>query len=711
MRFKWKGSVTARAAGLTTLALTATLSLTPAANAQPQSPPRHQVAEMPAWVKTAHLVGPSASSSQHDMLVMLTGQDPAGLTALAKSVNEPGSTEYHHFLTPAQYAARFAPSAATVRAATSWLTGQGLSITGRDPQNAYLQVSGTVDQLDTAFGTSLNTYTLGGRTVMAPATAVSVPSSVSGQISGVVGLNTAPLPATQHVFTSQLLKTEQQQQAVARAAIVGSRAPSSATALDSGSAAQSADSPNPVGGTSAGCGQYYGDQVAADLPVASDSATTGTPPATVCGYTPGQLQQAFGVGRGTSESGKGVTVGITIWCDPDRIAAGLRIQPLAADLSQWAGLVGAKPWQPGQYSNLTPAGGYDRTYCPDFSARVEQALDVESVHSLAPDANIVVSSAAAPTDAALISALHALVDTHKSDIVSNSWGELELGEDAATLAAYDQVFQQAAAEGISVLFASGDDGDNAGITGSAQPFFPADDPWITSVGGTADGINQNNKLTFTDAWFTSAKVDDGNVFGPVGETRTLWEYAGGGGVSTDYAQPWYQAGVVPASLAHATGKRVYPDLSNIASPGTPFRLGLTDGGFLLNNFSLSGVGGTSLASPVTAAELADVIQKSSHLVGFINPTLYTGSPGALTDISDNSPGHAYAEPVLGGLFGVNQLTDGAQSETLGVDANPNDTVGWLKPVKTTQYVAPGYDNLTGVGAVTDFQAFAQGLNH
>jgi subtilase family serine protease len=708
MRTRRNVSVTARVASLSVLVATAALGLTTAANASPLPPARHQVATMPTWVKTAHRVGTPASSSQHDVLVMLAGQDPAGLTALAQSVNDPSSAAYRHFITPAQYAARFAPTAATVDAATSWLAGQGLKVTGRDVQNAYLQVSGTTSRLDAAFGTSLNTYTLAGRTVMAPATAVSVPGAVSGQITGVVGLNTAPVPATQHVLTDQALGDAQQQQQVAKAAVTGLSATSGATASAGESAAHSGGLSAPIGGQTLGCSQYYGEQTASDLPAASDSATKTTPPAYVCGYTPAQLQQAFGVG-GSGSSGQGVTIGITMWCDPDALAASAGLQSFEADLSQWAGLVGAQPWKSGQYSTLAPAGGYDATLCPDDNARLEQALDVESLHAIAPDARIVVSSAASPSDAALITALHALVDTRKTDIISDSWGELESSEDPATMAAYDQVFQQAAAEGISVLFGSGDDGDNTGVTGSAQPFFPGDDPWVTSVGGTADGIGKNNALTFTDAWFTSAKLEVENAFGPTG-VATIYEYAGGGGVSTSYAEPWYQTGVVPRSLAQTPARRVYPDLSNIASPETPFRLGLTDGGLLGDNFALSGIGGTSLATPVTAAELADTIQKYGRPLGFINPTLYAAPPGGLTDISSNSPGHAVALPLLGGVFGVEQLTEGAQSESFGEDGNPDDTADYLQPVTTTLSVGPGYDDLTGLGAVTDFRSFAKELS-
>lgn len=713
MRMGRKASAAALVAASSSLVVLATLIAAAPSEATQSANPRHQISAVPGWTRSAPRTGAPTASSQHDLLVMLAGRDPGGLTALARSVNEPGSADYHHFLTPAQYAARFAPTRSVAKTVTSWLTSQGLTVTGRDRQNAYLQVRGTAKRIDAAFGTTLGTFRRDGRTVMAPAAPVSVPSSLSGQVAGIVGLNTAPLPTTQHVSldpalsTQTLQKSLQQQEAVTKATTTTSSARSTAKAAAD---TRSAGSSYPIGGQTLGCGQYYGDQVASDLPDAYDSATTTTPPAYLCGYTPSQIRQAFGISK-SGDTGKGVTVGITMWCDPDAIASGLGDQPFTADLAQWAKLVGAQPWKTGQYTMLTPAGGYDPTLCPDANARVEQALDVETIHAVAPDASIIVSSASAPTDTALIAALHVLVDTRQADVISDSWSELEASEDSSTLAAYDQVFEQADAEGISVLFGSGDDGDNTGISGSPQPSYPASDPWITSVGGTSDGISQSGKLLFTDPWFTTAKLEVENTFGPANDPNDNdYEFAGGGGTSADYAQPWYQAGVVPGTLAGSPAMRVYPDVSNLASPLTPFRLGLSDGGLLGDNFVLTGVGGTSLATPTTAAELADAIQQYRHPAGFINPVLYAARRDGLTDLSSNTPGHAFAMPVLGGLFGVEQYTDGAQSESMPVDANPDDTADYLEPVTTTLAVAPGYDNLSGLGAVTNFKLFAKAVD-
>ncbi|NED81071.1 serine protease, partial [Streptomyces sp. SID11233] len=81
-------------------------------------------------------------------------------------------------------------------------------------------------------------------------------------------------------------------------------------------------------------------------------------------------------------------------------------------------------------------------------------LDVEAVHAVAPDANIVYAGAASCYDDDLLDSLGKIVDGRLADIVSNSWGDLESNETTASAAAYDQVFQRGAVEGIGFYFSS-----------------------------------------------------------------------------------------------------------------------------------------------------------------------------------------------------------------------------------------------------------------
>ena len=144
--------------------------------------------------------------------------------------------------------------------------------------------------------------------------------------------------------------------------------------------------------------------------------------------------------------------------------------------------------------------------------------------------------------------------------------------------------------------------------------YPTSSPYVTSVGGTSLAISKTKSYEWETSW--------GTIIDPLIHTKNggkKWQYtppgkypagydgSGGGGVSTEYPQPSYQAGVVPTSLAEAlpggptssTPMRVIPDVSALADPSTGILVGQTT---LQPNgktykFSLSRIGGTSVACP------------------------------------------------------------------------------------------------------------------
>ena len=206
----------------------------------------------------------------------------------------------------------------------------------------------------------------------------------------------------------------------------------------------------------------------------------------------------------------------------------------------------------------------------------EQMLDIESAHTIAPASNIVYYGA--KDCAHLYDPLNAVVSRNLASIVSNSWGSA--GEDVS-VAERNQagaIFTQAAAQGISVFFSSGDNGDNAaGLPAAdAEPDFPASSPLVTSVGGTSMGIgNVKPGPTFQTGWESQAfvrtttgwKIYDHPEFGiPDG-------FAGGagGGVSHIFAEPSWQKRFVPSSYSH--GFRTVPDVASLADPYTGFLVG------------------------------------------------------------------------------------------------------------------------------------------
>jgi hypothetical protein len=150
------------------------------------APARRTADVLPASL-LANPVGPAASDKRMTVSVVLSDPNEAAERSFSNSVVDPRSPLYHRFLTPAQYAARFALPA-TVRTATgSWLRGGGLDLGYVSPLGDLVTASGTVSQIDHLFGVSLNSYRVGGAEFVANDLAPLVPGGLP--IAGVVGLN------------------------------------------------------------------------------------------------------------------------------------------------------------------------------------------------------------------------------------------------------------------------------------------------------------------------------------------------------------------------------------------------------------------------------------------------------------------------------------------------------------------------------------------
>ena len=394
------------------------------------------------------------------------------------------------------------------------------------------------------------------------------------------------------------------------------------------------------------CSDYYGQRPAKKVPAAFGSRN----PLAVCGYTPEQLRFAYGVTQ-SHERGAGVTVAVV-----DAYAS----PTMLADADRYAMNHGERPLAPGQYREVTPPAYRHTTdgLCEAPSSwAVEEALDVEAVHAMAPQADIVYVAAASCDDTDLMDALRTVVDQHLATIVTDSWGGVPHStygdEDPATMAAFSALFQRGGQQGISFLFSSGDcgaaDPSAECAAGSARPQteFPAQDPWVTAVGGTSLAIGPFGDYGGEVGW-----GDRRSVLAPGGRTWAppagsgQWRFGGGGGTSEDVPQPAYQAGVVPGALSTrlmtgvraARPMRVLPDVALAADPMTGFMIGVTakqQNG--RTEYGETEIGGTSLASPLFAGLLADAQQGAGHPFGFLNPALYAmASSGAFNDVTPTS---------------------------------------------------------------------------
>jgi subtilase family serine protease len=360
--------------------------------------------------------------------------------------------------------------------------------------------------------------------------------------------------------------------------------------------------------------------------------------------------------------------------------------------------------------------------CASSSWLVEQAIDIQSVHGMAGNAGIRYVGAKSCFNSDLFAADQYAVDNHIASAVSNSWGDPsgDLLDDSATQNAYNNLFLLAGSTGISMLFSSGDDGDNFDLTGLSAPNFPDSSPYDTSVGGTTTKINANGQRTGDLGWATGrAYLCTANAvkLGAPGCTKSnlgqwgpaLEDGVGGGYTSYRYPQPYYQRGVVPKALSERNAPifgsqplRVTPDISLDADPGTGFLIGITQkfpntGA----HYSQTRYGGTSLASPLLAGLVADINQTSRQNLGFLNPTLYRidrTKPSAIYDVlragKQGNYRRDYANqvnPSLGFLKQFRQLYFGGPEVYCDAAGNCAQRPNTLSAFK-------GYDSLTGMGS-------------
>jgi kumamolisin len=248
------------------------------------------------------------------------------------------------------------------------------------------------------------------------------------------------------------------------------------------------------------------------------------------------------------------------------------------------------------------------------SADGEVMLDIEVAASVAPGANIVVYFTP-NTDQGFIDAIAtAIHDTkNKPSVISISWGGPESNWTAQSMTALDAACQSAAALGITITVAAGDDGSTDGLTdGKNHVDFPASSPHVLACGGT--------KLLGSGSSITSEVVWN---------ELTNNEGATGGGVSNFFPLPAWQSGAgVPAPTTSGGGRGV-PDVCGDADPSTGYVVRV-DG-------KTMPIGGTSAVAPLWAGLIAVANAQNGKSAGFIQPAIYAAKgKAAFNDITSGT---------------------------------------------------------------------------
>jgi subtilase family serine protease len=626
---------------------------------------------------------PANSSVSFDLTLKL--RNAAGAARFAMAVSTPHNKSFHHYLTDAKWEAKYGPSRVEASAAVSWLRHEGFKVGAVAKDRLFVAASGTARRVERVFGVSLGYYEVTGHKLRLAKGNLSIPASMAGTIRGVVGV-------------SQVMET--------------TSLTTNLTAAGKAASKPADAEPGPPAGfrNPQPCTAYWGQKTDT-----ADSGALYAPynsplPYDICGYKPGQVRSAYGL-SGFGNNGRGVSVAIVDAYDSPT---------LLSDAQEYFRINDpAHPLLTSQFTNFEPATVDDAAECGGSGWFPEQALDVESVHTMAPGAHINFVGAQDCFDTSLMTALNTAV-TSGASVVSDSYGDTlgDIFEGIPGIEAWETVFELADSTGVSVLYSSGDDGDNFADFGIEASDYPASDPLITAVGGTTLEINRRGQDQGQYGWSTASQelcagVTTTNCGPATVPSGTLaWQAGGGGGTSYTFAEPSYQAAVVPVDLANRNEEgaaRVEPDISMDADAQSGLLIGLTQvfpNGTYYDQFK---EGGTSLASPLLAGEIADAdqaaLRKGNTVLGFLNPTLYgvyTVDSGAFDDIVPPADPDStavirvnYADSVdSADGYNVFVRAIGYSGPETWCDATDNCAT---RPVTLT--AAPGFDSLTGLGSI------------
>ena len=376
---------------------------------------------------------PQSQPMNHMQLVLQRSPaQEAALEAFLAGTQVEGSPDYHKWLTPQQFGALYGPSDADIQKLTAWLGGEGFTVNQVSSGRTFIDFTGSVAQVQSAFHTAIHLYQANGINFVANVSNPQIPSALAPVVSGIAHLNTFPLRA-QHVKGTAAKFDSQQHRFVPS---VSKMNPNYTANLQ---------------------GNFYLVTVPADAATIYD--------------TPNSFNSKFS--GTTSYTGTGVTIGIM---------GQSAIDP--AFVQNYRNLF-VGDTKPPIISNLDNVG--DSTGDDD-----ESYLDNEIAGGLAPGATIHFYTASATTDNGVLTSAEAALEDNTIDILSMSYGSCELFNTTSGNAQNNALWQQAAAQGITVVVSTGDSG-SAGCddpnsendaTGPLAVNGLASTPYDIAVGGT-----------------------------------------------------------------------------------------------------------------------------------------------------------------------------------------------------------------------------------
>jgi uncharacterized membrane protein len=624
------------------------------------------------------------------LVLKRSASQEAALQQLIAGMNTPGSPNYHKWLTPDQFGAQFGPSDQDIATVTSWLANHGFNVLKVNPGRQTIEVSGSVAQLRNTFHTQIHQYSIDGQVRYANASNPEIPAALAPVVGGFVSLNNFPIRSYAHSLGKAQYDPKTNQ-----------------------------STPQWTVGNNSGISLVLAPQDFAAQYNVTPLYSAGT-------------------------NGSGQTIAIIN-------EANINI----SQVNQFRSLFGL-PSNPPQVivdGNDPGIDGINNPYGPNF-ASFEAYLDVEWAGAVAPNANIdLVIAGDTALQNGLILAAERAIYSNIAPIMSISFGNCEknLGSSNAFLSS---LWEQAAAQGITVIVSSGDSGSAGCDNDSSQAYATggqgvngfASTPYNVAVGGTDFYYSQYNGTSAAlssqisgywnttpsnttpivsikgnipeQPWNSSQYGLNFNSYYNAYQTTTI--ASGGGGASnaaicannsysssgactsslSGYPKPTWQTGVpgIPND-----GVRDIPDVSLFGSSGinaSYYPICADDGdcqSVSSGMVQISGVGGTSASAPAFAGIMALVNQRYGRQ-GQANTVLYPLArqfPNSFYDVTNGtiSVPCSYSPTLTSNCISV--------SNPITVSTSSGPVLeGQIGSGTTPEYNATaGFDLATGLGTI------------
>ncbi len=617
------------------------------------------------------------------LLLQRSAEQESALQQLMDAQQTKSSASFHSWLTPEQFGAQFGPSDADVQAVTDWLTRQGFQIAKVSAGRTTIEFSGTTAQVRNAFQTEIHRYAVNGHEFFANNSDPAIPSALGPVVRGVVALNN--FPKYSHIHR---------------------------------------------------VGTFQRDLATGQVkPLFTYTDSNGT----FYGVGPADFAKIYNIPAGADGSGQSIAiVGQT----------NINIQ----DVRDFRTMFGLPANDPQIILNGPDPGvlGPNTFDCLGNPAgdEGEADLDVEWSGAVAPGATIkfvasqsTCSNPAQVTAGIDLSALY-IIDNNIAPVMSESYGACESSLGTVGNGFYNLLWQQAAAEGITVAISSGDNGSagcdpntsvnaNAASQGIAVNGL-ASTPYNVAVGGTefdqagiettywnASNANAPGSQLSVKSYIPEVPWDNSNcaaIFPTVcnsvstsGDDIT----AASGGPSAKYSLPPWQVSLVTGSTF-----REIPDVSFFASNGFNFSFYIVCQSDINPNSSpcdlatsptsgthnFSGVGGTSGSTPAFAGIMALVNQKTGQRQGNANYVLYALAAKDTNYTTGKCAASTGSTPMATCVY--NDITKGNNSMAcVGGSPNCNNSAANGFGILTTGANVPafkavaGFDEATGLGSI------------